>query len=163
MRLQMAHIRRPQCCLSGFCSVSRVTMVLVYTVMHAQINYISVLSYAAEEMCYCAQHLTRCLCESLCGTPSSHIFREIHFSGRNGAHLTGLLLFTRVARLSRDSRIGQRIAGIGGIVSTDARNDYSRSIPRNDERCSCVYRFLQVNDSYRLSVERDETGPPSRS
>jgi len=46
MRLQMAHMRRPQCCLSGFCSVSKVTMMReVVRAGRTTINYNSVLSY----------------------------------------------------------------------------------------------------------------------
>lgn len=44
MRLQMAHMRRPQCCLSGFCSVSKVTMVRDVVRGARSINYNSVLS-----------------------------------------------------------------------------------------------------------------------
>jgi len=75
--------------------------------------------------------------------------RRARARARGGAHRSAHRIHSRGR--------GRTIAGLADrqwIASTRlARNDYSRSNPRNDDRCSRVCRFLQVDgDSWRLST-----------
>jgi len=99
----MAHMRRPQCCLSGFCSVSKVTMVReVVRAGRTTINYNSVLSYTGYTVtARLTPHALR-PCESFRAS-SSHISPRNIFHRRKQDGTTTMTMARASARAQTEA------------------------------------------------------------
>lgn len=163
MRLQMAHMRRPQCCLSGFCSVSKVTMVARVVLQrvarkhtHARthieghtINYnFRVLSCARRnrnmrgytfDVASSGARASRRFAHPRSTSSAKHFSLASRNREETPAH-------TRPDLFALTSRAFiTELADRQWTMALVSKNDYSRAMcPRNDDRCSCVCRrFLQ--------------------
>lgn len=157
MRRQIAHIRLPQCCLSGFCSVSRVTMVSQRGV-HGSINYISVLSYA-RRIIYITT-TTRVVwpftrCDSF-WIFSSRIVCESYFSETRTRQDEDtethwfVFSFTRVARLSLNSPTVNGLSRREKTITFNPSLGTMIEAPAFIGSCKLTFRC-------QLSIEREMT------